>query len=66
MKHSDDCRSTRFFWWRGDSLSFPRKLSYTGMDENCNRTVGVRLPGGVLFVCLNVPLRQTPYDECST
>lgn len=66
MKHHDDYHSTRSFWWQADSLSFPWKPLYAGTDENCNRTVGVRLPGGVLFVCLNIPLRQTPCDACST
>lgn len=66
VKHRDGVRSTRFFWWRATSLSFPKKLFYAGTEENCNRTVGVRLPGGVFFICLNIPLRQEPCDKCST
>lgn len=35
-----------------------------GGDENCNRTIGLKLPGGALFLCLNVPLRQKPCPVC--
>ena len=54
-------RSTRFFWWSARSLTCRWRLLYWGTEENCNRTLGVRLPGGVLFVCLNIPLRQAPH-----
>lgn len=61
-------RSSRFFWWGAAGLTrrwLPLYLAgWRGGDENCNRTVGVRLPGGVLFACLNVPLRQEPCAEC--
>lgn len=64
----DTTVSTRFFWWRARDLSSRRKLLYLdglrGGDENCNRTIGLRLPGGVLFACLNLPLRQRPCDAC--
>ena len=60
--------SSRFFWWRAEGLTYRwRPLHLRGIwhgDENCNRTIGVRLPGGMLHVCLNVPLRQQPHDEC--
>lgn len=47
-------------WWRPLIL-----VGVRGGDENCNRTVGLRLPGErALFLCLNVPLRQRPCDEC--
>lgn len=61
-------RSTRFFWWLASSLSYRWKLLYLdgirGGDENCNRTIGLRLPGGALFLCLNIPLRQAPCSYC--
>ncbi|MEW2498393.1 hypothetical protein AB0942_33405 [Streptomyces nodosus] len=57
-------RSTRFFWWRAGTLTRSWQPVYTGDEENCNRTIGLRLPGGVLFMCLNVPLRQRPCDWC--
>jgi hypothetical protein len=60
--------SRRFFWWRASSLTYRwRPLYLVGWrhgDENCNGTIDARLPGGMLFVCLNVPLRQEPCDDC--
>ena len=61
-------RSTRVFW-SGNGWDSPwwKPLILAGIrggDENCNRTVGLRLPGGALFLCLNVPLRQEPCEEC--
>lgn len=36
-----------------------------GGDENCNRTIGLRLPLiGTVYLCLNIPLRQRPCGEC--
>lgn len=46
-------------WWKPLILDGIR-----GGDENCNRTIGVRVPGGALFLCLNVPLRQRPCTDC--
>jgi len=47
-------------WWKPLIL-----VGVRGGDENCNRTIGLRLPGErALFLCLNVPLRQQPCDEC--
>jgi len=60
--------SRRLFWWKAKNLTFRWRLLYLdgihGGDENCNRTIGLRLPGGVLFLCLNIPLRQTPCRDC--
>lgn len=59
--------STRFFWSAGWDSPWWRPLILIGVrggDENCNCTIGLRLPGGALFVCLNVPLRQEPCGEC--
>lgn len=48
----------RFFWWNTRTLTYRwRPLYLGGTDEFGNRTLGIRLPGGVLFACLNVPLR---------
>jgi hypothetical protein len=55
--------STRFFWWSAHDLTCRWQLLCWGTEENCNRTLGVRLPGGVLFVCLNIPLRQKPHPD---
>lgn len=61
-------RSRRVFWSGGgwDSPWWKPLIlvGIRGGDENCNRTVGLRLPGGALFLCLNVPLRQEPCAEC--
>jgi hypothetical protein len=60
--------SRRFFWWPASSLTHRWRplcvAGWRGGDENCNRTIGIRLPGGLLFVCLNMPLRQAPCDDC--
>lgn len=59
--------STRFFWSRGWDSPWWLPLILVGIkggDENCNRTIGLRLPGGALFICLNVPLRQKPCRNC--
>jgi hypothetical protein len=65
VKH-ESTRSRRFFWWSAKDLTFRWRPLYWGTEENCNRTFGVRVPGGVVFVCLNIPLRQTPHEKCST
>jgi hypothetical protein len=57
-------RSTRWFWWNASSLTHRWRPLYWGSEENCNRTIGLRVPGGVLFLCLTVPLRQTECEEC--
>lgn len=57
-------KSKRFFWRKASTLTFrwtPFYFTPHG-EENCNTTFGLRLPGGVLFVCLNVPLRQEPCE----
>lgn len=68
IAHIDHVASSRLFWWSVSSLTQPWKLLYLdgihGGDENCNRTIGLRLPGGVLFLCLNIPLRQKPCANC--
>lgn len=46
-------------WWRPLIL-----VGIRGGDEWCNRTIGLRLPGGALFLCLNVPLRREPCPKC--
>ncbi len=46
-------REPRWFWWPADRLTsrwWP--LIMRGGDEWCRRTLGVRLPGGMLFLAL--------------
>ncbi|MFB7288996.1 hypothetical protein [Actinacidiphila glaucinigra] len=66
--HIDNVVSSQFFWWPASTLSGRWQLLYLaglrGGDENCNRTIGVRIPGGVVFACLNIPLRQKPCANC--
>ena len=47
-------------WWHLIELAGIR-----GGDEWCNRTIGLRLPGGCLFLNLNFPMRTTMCKECS-
>ncbi|MFI0211981.1 hypothetical protein ACH4OV_25335 [Streptomyces diastaticus] len=60
----DNDVSTRFFRWPAREVDrWPLLLG--GHDQNCNRTIGLRLPFiGVVFICLNVPLRQKPCNDC--
>ncbi|WP_186783703.1 hypothetical protein [Streptomyces sp. CBG33] len=64
----DNDVSTRLFRWPANRVNrWPLVIlsGIRGGDENCNRTVGLRLPfAGVVFVCLNVPLRQKPCNDC--
>lgn len=56
--------ASRFFWWSARDLTYRWRLLYLGgTDEFDNTTVGIRLPGGVLFTCLNVPLRRVEADH---
>ena len=53
-----ELRASRFFWWSASDLTYRwRPLYIGGTDEFDNTTLGVRLPGGVLFMCLNWPLK---------
>jgi hypothetical protein len=59
--------SRRIFWSGGWDSPWWKPIILDGIrggDENCNRTIGLRLPGGALFLCLDVPLRQQPCSEC--
>lgn len=68
IAHIDHVVSRRVFWSKGwDSPWWHGPLILIGVrggDENCNRTIGLRLPGGALFLCLNMPLRQKPCADC--
>ena len=57
-------RSTRFFRWPREQIDW-YFLWMTGTDENCNRTLGVRVPfAGAIFVVLNRHIRQEPCGGC--
>jgi len=63
----DNTVSSRLFWsseWDCPWYKFVILDGIRGGDENCNRTIGLKLPGGALFLCLDVPLRQKPCREC--
>lgn len=66
--HGNCLQPSRWFWWSARQLSYRWKLLYLngvhGGDEFCNRTLGLRLPGGVLFVVLNWRLRYETCSEC--
>lgn len=65
-KQDEPVHSTRFFWWEASGLTrrFTR-LIYRGTEENCNRTLGIRVPGGVLFVLIERHVRQHPCKRCT-
>lgn len=55
----------RFFWWPADELTYPWRLAMLGGDEYGRRTLGVRLPGGMLFVALwRFPEFRGPCARC--
>lgn len=55
-------RTRRFWWWPVAELTYRWRPFLLGGDEFGNRTVGIRLPGGMLIVALNVPLRREFWD----
>lgn len=62
----DEDTPSRFFWWNASGLTRPWQPLYVGgTDEWCNRTLGIRLPGGVLFVVLNPKVRTAPCAQCA-
>jgi hypothetical protein len=68
IAHLDNVVSSRFFRWparEADRWPVLILAGIRGGDENCNRTVGLRLPlVGAAFLCLNIPLRQRPCRAC--
>lgn len=52
----------RYWWWPVSELTNRRQLFLRGGDEFGNRTIGIRLPGGMLIVALNIPLRTEWLD----
>ena len=55
----DDPQPKRFWWWPAHQLTHRWCPGFLGGDEFGNRTVAIRLPGGLLITALNVPLRTT-------
>lgn len=55
-------QAKRAWWWPARKLTNPRQLFLRGGDEFGNHTIGIRLPGGMLIVALNVPLRRELWD----
>lgn len=67
---NDNVVSTRFFvsrqkwdterpWWKVLFLD-----GIKGGDENCNRTLGIGSPWGILWIVLNPLIRQKPCADC--
>lgn len=62
----DHTISRRFFRWERGTYDLPWwQPAMTGAEENCNRTLGIKTPWGLLFVCMNLPLRQKPCQTCA-
>lgn len=55
----------RVFWWPADTLTRRWKPIYRGREERCNRTLGIRVPGGVLFIVTNRRIRTEPCADCA-
>lgn len=65
MNDQDVTSSSRFFRWKKGSYDLPWwQFGMIGAEENCNRTIGIKTPWGLVFACLNMPLRQKPCHEC--
>lgn len=55
--------AARRAWWLSTRYLTNRwRPCLIGGDEFGNRTLAVRLPGGMLIVALNVPLRTVLWD----
>lgn len=54
----------RFFWWDKGSLTRPRQPLYWSFDEYCNRVLGLRVRGGVLFIRTARTVRLEPHPHC--
>lgn len=50
----------RWFWWPARDLTYRWRPLYRGTEEHCNRTLGIRLPGGVLFLVTTPHMRTRP------
>lgn len=55
-------KAKRAWWWPTSQLSGRWQPLLLGGDEFGNRTIGIRLPGGMLIVALNIPLRRELLD----
>ena len=56
---------SRFFWWSRKDLTYPWRPVLVGGDEYARRTVGVRVPGGMLFLALwRFPEFRGPCTRC--
>lgn len=65
--HGNCQQPARLWWSAGWDGAWWAPLILAGIhggDEWCNRTVGLRLPGGALFLALNIPLRRESCGEC--
>lgn len=62
------CPVARRSWWTA-SIDSPwwKPIILDGIhggDEWCNRTIGLRLPGGAVFIVINPRLRSESCEEC--
>jgi hypothetical protein len=64
---SDADYARRVWWWPARELTPWERWNpcFLGGDEYGNRTLAVRLPGGLLIIALNIPLRTKMLDLTS-
>jgi hypothetical protein len=65
--HANCSQPSRLWWSAGWDSPWWKPLILVGVrggDEWCNRTVGLRLLGGAVFLALNIPLRRETCDDC--
>lgn len=63
----EDYGPSRVWWSAGWDSPWYKPLITVGIrggDEWCNRTLGIRLPGGALFFNLNFPMRTQMCEKC--
>ena len=56
--------SRRVWWWPASHLTrrwWP--LVFRGGDEYGNATIALRVPGGMIILALNLPLRRTLLED---
>lgn len=64
-----NCLKPKRVWYSGGGWTSPWwqlliLVGIRGGDEFCNRTIGLKVPGGAVFLNLNFPMRTETCDKC--